>query len=945
VGVSTDHPEHDGERSGPEAGVASSFEATPRRHFLGWDRPLVERAAAWFLEHAEVRDGAIVAADHLWVFSGSRAGREFQRRIREAAAERSLAIEPPAVATPGTFDRRAVDGVEIDLPPASELERHVAWASAVLELAAEDRLQPLIDAERATPQAAWALADRLIATIDEVRGEGLVPSECIDRDVASGDAERWRRVAEVEILARRRLEEADLLDPTVWRESAIEVAAAARARGVGPRVFAAGVLEWSGWQRRLLEATDADVLVAAPVERADDFDRFGAVVSDAWIGRPIDLEDDAVIVASTVPESIELVLDEVDRRAGAISIDEVTIGVADDELFPPLLRGARAAGLSVHAAPVAPLSASAPGRAIEGLRDLVERDAADRVAALLRHPDVARWLAPNAAETLPEACTRLFAERLPRALGDLLDACDKEPRWVRSGNRSRATEARSVLRAALLRLRDLVEEWSGEPRSSAAWARRLASWLGELYREDPSSAEEDLERLRGDLASVADELKGLSALPMSIDRPIAGAALLDRVLERLRRVRRPGPPSRGDEVEAAGWLELAADPAPHLVVAGLHDGAVPGEAGTDPLLAESLRERLGLACQRRRLARDAAILTMLAARCESLRIVVPLRGLDGTPRLPSRLLLGGEGEALARRVLALTEGSTATPASRRDEGVSRFGPPTPDPATPLPERLPITALRRYLADPYRFHLAHVEDLEESVEGGGELDARGFGTFAHAVVETAARRPEWADAKQADDLGRLLAEALEETATSWFGGRPSAGVRMQMRSLERRLRRLADCEAASRAQGWRTEQVEASLDGMLDLGHGVPPQRITGRIDRIDRQLGTGRLRILDYKTGDRAPDPATSHRVGRPPNHRWIDLQLPLYRHLHAAQHGLDEREIEVGYATLSAGPRGVAFRVIEKWSEAEFAEAIETAREVVRSIRERKFARDGGDA
>ncbi|MGA1400680.1 MAG: PD-(D/E)XK nuclease family protein, partial [Phycisphaerales bacterium] len=80
---------------------------------------------------------------------------------------------------------------------------------------------------------------------------------------------------------------------------------------------------------------------------------------------------------------------------------------------------------------------------------------------------------------------------------------------------------------------------------------------------------------------------------------------------------------------------------------------------------------------------------------------------------------------------------------------------------------------------------------------------------------------------------------------------------------------------TRAAGWETRHVELSLDAALELGHEEISQPFTGRIDRVDRHRETGRLRVLDYKTGDEPADPERSHLVGRGTG-RWFDMQFPL---------------------------------------------------------------------
>jgi hypothetical protein len=113
---------------------------------------------------------------------------------------------------------------------------------------------------------------------------------------------------------------------------------------------------------------------------------------------------------------------------------------------------------------------------------------------------------------------------------------------------------------------------------------------------------------------------------------------------------------------------------------------------------------------------------------------------------------------------------------------------------------------------------------------------------------------------------------------------------------------------------------------------VPPESVTlrGRIDRIDYHAGKNIVRILDYKTSDKAVPPDKTHRK----HNEWIDLQLPLYRHLwrSAVPHELvpEPAAVELAY-----------FQIPREWDAAEvvvadgwvLAEADEVARGVIAGI------------
>ncbi len=126
------------------------------------------------------------------------------------------------------------------------------------------------------------------------------------------------------------------------------------------------------------------------------------------------------------------------------------------------------------------------------------------------------------------------------------------------------------------------------------------------------------------------------------------------------------------------------------------------------------------------------------------------------------------------------------------------------------------------------------------------------------------------------------------------------------------------EARERADGWRTERVEWKFS--CPLG-GLA---LSGKIDRIDRHTD-GRVRVLDYKTGDAASPPAEDHLRppraaddGRPGWLRvnddagkarvWINLQLPLYLRAVAAEWG---DAVTGGYFNL---PKAAGATAVVPW-------------------------------
>ena len=113
--------------------------------------------------------------------------------------------------------------------------------------------------------------------------------------------------------------------------------------------------------------------------------------------------------------------------------------------------------------------------------------------------------------------------------------------------------------------------------------------------------------------------------------------------------------------------------------------------------------------------------------------------------------------------------------------------------------------------------------------------------------------------------------------------------------------------------------------------------LSGRVDRIDRNLRTGEWILIDYKTGDGGVKLSDALRR----DGTWRDPQLPLYRFLLPSlvteegpldpPPGPGER-VRVGYLSISRSKANIDV-LIPDWSEADFESALDTSKDAIRSL------------
>ncbi len=178
----------------------------------------------------------------------------------------------------------------------------------------------------------------------------------------------------------------------------------------------------------------------------------------------------------------------------------------------------------------------------------------------------------------------------------------------------------------------------------------------------------------------------------------------------------------------------------------------------------------------------------------------------------------------------------------------------------------------------------------------------------------------------------------------YGTDALPAVRLQVEQLRVRLHAFAVWQAKWRRAGWSIVGVECRTpDGGTPFPVDGEPFTISGRIDRMDHHPEHG-WALFDYKTGDAGDSPEATHRRGR--EKRWVDLQLPLYRHLLAEVRdasgstpfsGTAADEVQLGYILLPRDSERVG-ECFAEWTGDQLDSADEQAREVVRFLRRNTF-------
>jgi len=925
---------------------------TPKRIFLGWDQPLLPRAVKYLGERYVSGSDWDLSSVRLVVPTG-RAKRRLAELLRGEARRQGLELKQPRILTVGELPEQLYTP---DREIALELEQTLAWVR-VLTSASPKQLQPLMPTlpppEPISPWMEFAAAVRRLH--ETLAADGLTFADVVPFVETAAEQKRWKLLDKLLQAYHQQMAAADRCDSYTARVEAIR-------NGRCRADFEIVIIGASDLNRSLCQMLDAvaeqvTVLIAAPQANQILFDSYGSVQPQEWTMWDLPLRDEHLIGAGDATEQAEAMAGQLADLGCEFSADAITVGVTDESLVTFVETELQQCGVSAHRELGWPLSQTAPGRLLSLIVLVRTRMNWNALASLVRHADVYDWIDRQLPQPARGQRTSPWLTQLDSFLGDHF------PTQLDVPLPAAAIEAYPQIAA----LSQLVMQWLAPlnvpPQSLAQWCHTMAQVVATIY---PLPDEEDLPddaRQGPDMvtesesgASLADNqrtqlavervhfiLQRFASLSDQLDVDVPASAAIEMLLGRLT----DAPivlPARSEMVEVVGWLDLALDDAPAMVVVGLNHPYVPESITADPFLPGSLRSRLNISDNERRFARDAYSLQLILSTRAAVSFIVGRRGPDGSPTPPSRLLSAASGTDVARRVMKLLDQPPAVaPVSHLWSGKNPHTElPIPIAGTADIDVMSVTAFSDFLRCPYRFYLRHHLKIRPLDDQARELQANQFGDLVHAALEDFGAHEDHRQATAEEEIRSRLLEHLHAYAAKRFGAEPAAAVTLQIHQAERRLSLVAEKQAIRRAEGWEIRRTEASVDPQQGAGIDVDGRRmgLRGRFDRIDFHPASGRWAILDYKTHSHEPlkkhiDSTTG---------AWTDLQLPLYR-LMAPFLDIDGpiEEIQLGYFNVAEQAEKTGVHLAE-FSDEQFQQANQVIEDCIRRIWANDFAIMGED-
>ena len=939
-----------------------------RRIFLGIEQPPLVAAAQWLVESFQLTKSGSQRLD-LAKFIVVTPSRRSQDRLLQLLVtitdDASILFTPPTITTLGHLPEYLYVA---EKSLATDLAQQIAWSMA-LEQTPDEEIKCLTGRTDVADLQDWQPLASMVSKLHSRLANDIWSFSSVAREVKKDtgflkeESARWDALNSIQQRYYSILYQVDLWDKQAARNyAAAGLLKAGEIRcSTDKQIVMVGTADLNRSVSEMLRQVTASnpkqvsVLVAAPEALNERFDEFGSLVTDAWLEMPIAITDEQLLIVDQPADqayATSCFLSQLKETSGRdFSADEITIGVPDISIVPQLERSLNSIDVVHRNLAGRPLAETAPVRMMVACREYLHTLNFESLASLVRHPDIFRWVSGQIGSNAWLADLSEFQNAyLPNVIG--LD--DNSPfgdpkRLAKSfsdddpGSKRRAKRAAEVatqLNEVHATIAKLVKPLDGDEKPIAEWAQPWSQILVAVYGERLLDKNDTTDRqiivacdaiytALGDQRQVPETFEAKSSAIQALDWALE-AAVEHRVIQ----------PPIPDAVEMAGWLDLALDDAPVMVVTGMNDENVPTAEIGHQFLPNELCKQLGILDNDRRFARDCYALMLITSVRKDLLLISGRRDDRGEPLKPSRLLFADTDEVAARRAKAFF-GYNGKPVSRYWLAPEKDCHPQQQFEIPLAvcskriNKISVTKFREYIKCPYRFYLQLVLRLQAVSDDLRELDGGKFGDLTHNVMESFGLSDQ-RDLTDPKKIYEYLNDQLNTFVSQSFGGSRLPAVRIQIEQLRLRFERFAAKQSEHRKSGWRIVSTEEMLEH--DFVVDDEPFCINGKIDRVDQHEVTGQIAVWDYKSSDKGAKPEVVHYATR--KKEWKDLQLPLYRHLVkevSVVAGGDFSNVVMGYILLPKKLDDVDFYPAS-WDAAELNTADEEAKRIIRQLRAGAF-------
>ena len=366
-----------------------------KRHFLGWDGPIVEKVSDWLLEGKTGAD-PVDFHDTLIVVPTLQAGRRLREVLAQRCHERRSVLLSAAIVTPHHFFSCYQSAIKVANP---SLTRAV-WTDVLqkADLSKFSVFFPQPQRLNAIDRFRWALTTgEIIERLRQELADGgySIPDVICKHEKDLQELERWKDLAGLEKLYLQKLNELGFSDSGQMKISMADkpelepgVTRIVLAGAPDPTLLAIRALA------NLARDHSVDILIHAPKTMVKSFDDWGRPIPGIWAKENVEIPgwDKNVFLEASPDTQGRKVVEILSGLPAGYGPADFGIGVPDTAVIPFLKNDLRAIHLPAFDPADARFRDYSLGKLVDSMFNLLLSGAYIHVADLLRHPDFLCYL-------------------------------------------------------------------------------------------------------------------------------------------------------------------------------------------------------------------------------------------------------------------------------------------------------------------------------------------------------------------------------------------------------------------------------------------------------------------------------------------------------------------------------------------------------------------------
>jgi ATP-dependent helicase/nuclease subunit B len=903
--------------------------------FLDWKRPLLSSAVEKLLKHSNT--DLINLSNIMVVAPTTHSAQKLKYDLAKQLAENNRGLVLPKIVTPEFF----ISANCTQKKKATYSESLIAWLTVFenFNIGTLSSLFPNIpDKEN---RHSWNLnvIDSIMNLISTIAEAGHTISSIVNtnNEPVADDIDRWFDLLKLENEYTKILNSNGLIDSN--QNKIISANSPSIPQEIN-RIIIIGIIDplpivTNAWEI-LSKQISTEIWIHAPESENNSFDKWGRPIEKSWSNREIEIPSFENSVHVTSPENMQhnittILSDLTDDKSNNIDLNKTSIFTANNSLIPYIKNFFSKYDITTTDPAGTEFTISKLYILLDNFYDFLLSKNYQSFAKLLRTPDILNYFRYyndhfDIARLLT-SLDQLQNKYLPETLNDINSMINSE-----SKNSSKYGIKVELLKIVYNQFLDFIEKVKTKSLHDFLHFFIEEIYSGRKLKNNNINDNHFIETL----TTFNKILNEFNDSQIKTDH-LSLSKQFNVFLNILKR-EKSYPDSKIEGVlEIHGWLETQWSNSENIILTGMNEKYLPGGIQSDLFLPDSIKQKLGIRSMDSRFSRDSYILTALLKSHAPGKIHFIVNNIDtsGDPLKPSRLLFLTNGKNLIPRLNKLF---IHTDEDSNNNSISDYSPsfklkPTDKKIEPV---LYATDFSNYLSSPFIFYLKKALKMEKIDDRKNDIDPRYFGNTCHAILQKFSEKENLGEIQSLDKLQDILKEYTDKEILIRYGRNLSLPSILSTSSIKQRIIKSAEQILEDYKIGWRTIEVEKSFPLTIDNAFitkwstkpiELPePYIIRGKIDRIDKNIKTGEVRIVDYKTSEKGKQPNNVHYkrprdITKSPEYSrftldeksycWLDLQLPIYYLM------LENSEIETNsnlYCSYFNLPKIISETGISSW-------------------------------